>query len=270
MEFHEAANIFPLDESNLSDLAKDIRKSGQQVPIERFEGKIIDGRRRFKACQMVGVEPQFRDVKPADPIAYVLSLNLHRRHLKPSQLAMCAARAKTLRKKLDGEARERMREGGKAGGKGRPKQGMENLPHPNDSGATRDQIGKTFGVSGKLVDQAAKVLADGTPELIDAVDNDLLAASTAAKAAGMSDDEQNRVAERAKEAAAQGHRRRPRPAENIDDEPEETDERKLRGVGVIRAHEAINCLSRIPKNDQLRKRGFQIVTDWIKRNMRSG
>ena len=38
------------------------------------------------------------------------------------------------------------------------------------------------------------------------------------------------------------------------------------GVGIIRASEAINCLIRIPKNDPLRKRGFQIVTDWIKHN----
>jgi ParB family chromosome partitioning protein len=38
------------------------------------------------------------------------------------------------------------------------------------------------------------------------------------------------------------------------------------GVGVERANEAINALKRIPKNDPLRKRGFQIVTDWIRAN----
>jgi len=40
----------------------------------------------------------------------------------------------------------------------------------------------------------------------------------------------------------------------------------IKGMGVIRANEAINCLIRIPKNDVLRKRGFQIVTDWIENN----
>jgi hypothetical protein len=39
-----------------------------------------------------------------------------------------------------------------------------------------------------------------------------------------------------------------------------------RPVGVLRANEAIDCLMRIPKNDAHRKRGFQIVTDWIKHN----
>lgn len=41
---------------------------------------------------------------------------------------------------------------------------------------------------------------------------------------------------------------------------------KEKGVGVIRANEAINSLIRIPKNDALRKRGFQLVMDWIKHN----
>lgn len=38
------------------------------------------------------------------------------------------------------------------------------------------------------------------------------------------------------------------------------------GKGVALANEAINCLIKIPKNDALRKRGFQIVMDWIKAN----
>lgn len=57
------------------------------------------------------------------------------------------------------------------------------------------------------------------------------------------------------------------PAAEIQTAPtEEPDPPKSRGVGVQRANEAINCLSRIPKHDPLRKRGFQIVTDWIRHN----
>jgi hypothetical protein len=40
----------------------------------------------------------------------------------------------------------------------------------------------------------------------------------------------------------------------------------LRGVGVLRANEAIDRLKQIPRNDRLRKRGFQVVTDWIRHN----
>ncbi len=44
-------------------------------------------------------------------------------------------------------------------------------------------------------------------------------------------------------------------------------ERKILGKGVFLANEAINSLSRIPTNDALRMRGFQIVMDWIKKNI---
>jgi ParB-like chromosome segregation protein Spo0J len=37
-----------------------------------------------------------------------------------------------------------------------------------------------------------------------------------------------------------------------------------RGVGVRWANEAIDCLKRIPKDDPLRGRAFQIVSDWIR------
>jgi hypothetical protein len=37
-------------------------------------------------------------------------------------------------------------------------------------------------------------------------------------------------------------------------------------VGVIQAHEAINSRSRIPRDDPQRKRGSQIVADWLKHN----
>lgn len=43
-------------------------------------------------------------------------------------------------------------------------------------------------------------------------------------------------------------------------------EGELQGKGVALANEAIGCLMRIPKNDGLRERGFQIVKDWIRRN----
>jgi hypothetical protein len=42
------------------------------------------------------MEPEFRKVEVADPIAYVLSLNLHRRHHTPSQHALLFYRARSL------------------------------------------------------------------------------------------------------------------------------------------------------------------------------
>ncbi len=107
MEFHEAASIFPLDEEHIDKLAEDIENHGLLVPIETLDGKIIDGRRRWLACQKAGVEPDILEMQSDDPIGYVLSLNLHRRHLSPTQLSMCAARAGALQAKLAAEAKDR-------------------------------------------------------------------------------------------------------------------------------------------------------------------
>jgi major membrane immunogen (membrane-anchored lipoprotein) len=257
-EFHEAANIFPLDEEHLEELATDIKKNKQQVPIELLDGKIIDGRRRFKACQIAGVKPQFRHVAAEDPVAYVLSLNLFRRHLSPTQLAMVGARARDY---YDERAKERQKSVGGTGKKAVP----VNLPEAVKSDA-RDDVGKAVGVSGKSIDYATKVLKSKNEKLIAAVDADIVSVSTAARASSEPLEHQNAIVERAREARESGHRPRPRVIDKEGPDEDENEGIKRKGVGVICANEAINCLIRIPKNDALRKRGFQIVKDWIRDN----
>lgn len=255
-EFHEAANIFPMDDETLDELADDIRKHGQRIPIELLDGQIVDGRRRFMACRMAGVEPRTINVNPDDPVAYVLSLNLHRRHLTPSQKSMVAARAGELHKRLSEEAVARMKSGKKI-------DPSENF----HKGRTSDHVAKIVGVSGRSVDFAAKVLRDGTPELIKAVDEGRMAVSTAAVYASDSPEIQREVATDPKRNRVYHPNQNggPEPKDGPD-EPADPPPGESRGKGVQYANEAINCLKRIPKNDALRKRGFQIVTDWIKHN----
>ncbi len=64
---------------------------------------------------------------------------------------MCAARARQI---YVDQATERMKAGG-----GDKKSGKENLPDPIlDQGQARDKAGKAFGVSGKSVDHATRVI----------------------------------------------------------------------------------------------------------------
>jgi len=107
-EFHPAANVFPLMEGEEFDaLVADIKANGLREPIVTLKGKILDGRNRYRACLAAGVKPEFavrvhadtclmHTVKGIedgyceegegwikDPIAYVISANIRRRHLAP-------------------------------------------------------------------------------------------------------------------------------------------------------------------------------------------
>src|SRR5271157_775799 len=88
-EFHELANLFPLLENDkLKELVDGIKENGQLLPIVIFEGKILDGRNRYNACKLLGIEPLYENIETKDPLGYVLELNLKRRHLNESQRAV--------------------------------------------------------------------------------------------------------------------------------------------------------------------------------------
>jgi DNA modification methylase len=92
MEFHEVANIFPMmGDEEYNALVADIKAHGLLEPVWTYQGKIIDGRNRYKACSDAGVEPQFRAWNGnGSLVEFVVSLNLKRRHLTSSQKAMVA------------------------------------------------------------------------------------------------------------------------------------------------------------------------------------
>jgi ParB-like chromosome segregation protein Spo0J len=90
MKFHPLANIFPLMEGEEFDaLVADIKAHGLCEPIVLFEDMILEGRNRYRACKEAGVDLDHWDkhhlALDADPIAYVVSKNLHRRHLTAEQ-----------------------------------------------------------------------------------------------------------------------------------------------------------------------------------------
>lgn len=162
MSEHPAANLFPmLSADELTALADDIRAHGLRDPIELLDGAVIDGRNRLAACQMAGVEPRFVDVETDNPIAYVVSKNLHRRHLNEGQRSSIAARlaAKPL------------------GSNQHSSEGAQ-ICAPSQAEAAG-----LLNVSRRSVQSAAAVHAQGVPELVAAVDSGTIAVSAAAKLA---------------------------------------------------------------------------------------
>ena len=105
MKYHPAADIFPLlPDAELAELAADIAANGLREPIVVSPDGILDGRNRYRACVMAGVVPRFESYQGSDPLAYVVSMNLHRRHLTPTQRAMVAVDMLPL---LEQQAKER-------------------------------------------------------------------------------------------------------------------------------------------------------------------
>ena len=253
-EFHEAANIFPLDEEHLDELAADIKAHGLQVPIELLDGLIIDGRRRYLACGRVKVEPEFRNVKTDDPVSYVLSLNLQRRHLTTSQAARCAMRAEDIRKRLGAAAKQRSLANLK---KGSVSPDVPNCARREEEGKSRDKLASMFGVSHQSVSRAKQIEADGIPELGKAVDDGLISVNRASHIATQDEDLQKELLD----AELQN-----KPKWQPKAETAENGEDKSKGKAIYLANKAVDCLRRIPKNDPTRSRGFQIVMDWIRHN----
>ena len=107
MEVHQAADLFPMMlEAELRNLADDIKANGLNHPVVVYEGQVLDGRNRSRACEMAGVEVRTEEwVDPGcGPVAYVVSQNIHRRHLTATQRAALAV---DLLPELEAEAEAR-------------------------------------------------------------------------------------------------------------------------------------------------------------------
>lgn len=99
IESHPIDDLFPLlDGPDFEKLVEDIRDNGQQAPISLFEGKILEGRNRYRACLKAGVEPWTEEPSISDPFKFVVSKNLHRRHLTPSQRATIAVESANMKR----------------------------------------------------------------------------------------------------------------------------------------------------------------------------
>lgn len=175
-EIHPAAELFPaMTEEELAGLVQDIQENGQREPAMLLQGKLVDGRNRMAACERLNINLDVCELGPdEDPVKWVLSRNLHRRHLDASQKSMVAVMVKKL---LESEAQQRSDQNLK---KGREIPDPVILPARGD---TRDLAAAAVGVSGKLVDSAVKVTERGTPELQAAVTAGKVSVTRAAKIA---------------------------------------------------------------------------------------
>ncbi len=175
MEFHPLANLFPLLEgAEFTALAEDIRANGVREPVVLLDGKILDGRNRWRASQHVGVTAPTVEFDGDDAMAFVISLNLHRRHLNESQRAMVASKVAS----------------NSHGGDRRSDQAA-NLPVE-----TQAKVAELLNVGERSVRHAVHVRSAGAPELVEAVEQGRITVSQASQIATRCDDEQQRIVSR--------------------------------------------------------------------------
>jgi len=165
LEFHPLANAFPLLEgAEFETLVADIKANGQRELIVVFEDKILDGRNRYRACQVAGIAPDFTVFEGDDPVAFVVSMNIRRRHLDASQRAMVAAKLATL-KRGDNQ-------------------------HSPIGETSQAEAADLLNVGKRSVERAAEVHDHGTPELVQAVEHGDVSVSAAAEVATLPEPEQ--------------------------------------------------------------------------------
>jgi len=96
---HRLADELPqMSEEEYQALKQDIRLNGLKEPILLYEGQILDGRHRHRACMELDVEVDRRKLQTfqgtqQEARRRVASANLMRRHLSKSQKAMYAVLA---------------------------------------------------------------------------------------------------------------------------------------------------------------------------------
>lgn len=173
IKFHDYANIFPwMEGAAFDELKADIAANGIREPIVFLDDQILDGRNRYMAARDLGIEYPRVEYRGDDPLGYVVSLNLRRRHLTDNQRAMVAKK-------------------------------LANMPEgrPTKTVAietvfiSQERAAEMMGVSVASVKRASSVIEHGTPELVTAVEDGSVALSNAAEVAKLPIDEQQSIVE---------------------------------------------------------------------------
>jgi excisionase family DNA binding protein len=166
LEPHPLADLFPpMEGAEYAALREDIRVNGLFDPITLYQGRILDGRNRYRACQEAGVgiaTVEFDPKNHGDPRVWVISRNLKRRHLNESQRAMIAAKLANL-------------------DRGRPEE------NPPIGGIRAKQASEMLNIGKRSIERARVVQSKAAPELKTAVEKGHVSVSAAADIAANPD-----------------------------------------------------------------------------------
>jgi protein gp37/ParB-like chromosome segregation protein Spo0J len=176
LELHPLARLFPeMGPEDFRELMRSIETRGLEEPIVLYEGQVVDGRNRLRACLELGITPQTVVYQGDDPLGYVIAKNYARRHLTESQRALVAGRIANLNHGGDRKSRD-------------VKNQSPNSDFEINEAATLLHVGRSSVLDARVV------LASAAPDLVRAVERGEIAISAARSIATLPDRRQKEIA----------------------------------------------------------------------------
>lgn len=253
-EIHPAANVFPMMKgAAFRELVEDIRVNGINEPIAFLEGKLLDGRNRATACIELGIDPLDHacDMNPetCDPIAYVLSANLHRRHLGETEREAIAAKIANLERGGDRKS--------------------EQIKPQNCGLISTSDAAEQLNVNPRNVENAKAAIKGGCAALVESLEAGEIPSSTAAKFVKAVPDkkDQAKVLENGlpavRQAIKESHQDQPRPTINLPKqkqraEPDENPAPKTKRQFFVELRALFDDM-----DDFHRQKGFELYSEWL-------
>lgn len=167
---HPAAELFLLlPDAELAELADDIRTRGLNEPVWLYDDPdrgtvLLDGRNRVRACEIAGVPVRTQQYRGDDPIGFVISENVRRRHLDAWDKASLADALMGL---FEEDAEKARRDAGAKYGAAHPKREVpEKFPEPPAvERESRERAAKVVGTAGRNVSTYRRIKAVA-PDLV--------------------------------------------------------------------------------------------------------
>lgn len=145
---HPLSAAFPtLTPDKFAELKADIEQNGQLMTIITHDNMVLEGWNRYRCCMELGIEPRTKPLaEELDPLEFVRSLNIYRRHLSDSQRAI---------------AEVSMNDWHEIG----RRKSVPNAPPVK----TNEEMAISADVSTDTIKKAKAVVTHGAPEVIEAV-----------------------------------------------------------------------------------------------------
>lgn len=140
LQQHALSALWPsMPETDFSALVDDIKANGQHDAGVLFDGQVLDGWHRYKACGILGLEFKYTEYEGEDPGKFVISKNGRRRHASASVVAIATAGCLEWR----------------------PRGGDQTAPGAVRSGTTVKEAAEAAGVSERTMAQAKVAVQAG-------------------------------------------------------------------------------------------------------------